>query len=416
MHTSDFLTEATTLQQKLTDIRHYLHAHPGLGFDIQDTYQYVHDQLVQMGYAPHAYGKAGLIATIGHKTSSNGTPQKTILLRADMDALPICEEADVDFKSTNGNMHACGHDMHTTMLLGAAQLLKNHEQELNGQVVLCFQPAEELLEGAKDMIDAGVLRDTTPDAALMIHITFGMPFETGTVIVCDGGVSAPAADYFKIEIQGKGVHGAMPELGIDPITVVAHIVTALQEIHARELSMFDEAALTIGSLHAGNAANVIPDTATICGTMRSFDDDTHRFVKTRMEEIITSIATAFRAEASLTFTSGCPTLLNDAKLSADVTSYMKELLGDKKAFTKGELLTQATQASGSGKSTKATGSEDFAYFSHEVPSIMLAISVGKPEDGYKYPLHHPKAVFDESALSIGSAVYAYNALRFLEEH
>ena len=416
MHTSDFLTEAISLQDKLTETRHYLHSHPGLGFDIQDTYQYVHDQLVQMGYAPQPYGKAGLIATIGNKTDSDGTPQKTILLRADMDALPIHEEAAVDFKSEHGCMHACGHDMHTTMLLGAARLLKNHEQDLNGQVVLCFQPAEELLEGAKDMIDAGVLRDTSPDAALMIHITVGMPFETGTVIICDGGVSAPAADYFKIEIQGKGVHGAMPELGIDPITVAAHIVTALQEIHARELSMSDEAALTIGSLHAGNAANVIPDTAVILGTMRSFDDDTHRFIKRRMEEIITSIATAFRAKAGLTFTSGCPTLLNDAKLSADVTSYMKELLGEKKAFTKGELLAQASQTSASGKSTKATGSEDFAYFSHKVPSIMLALAVGKPEDGYQYPLHHPKAVFDESALSIGSAVYAYNAVRFLEEH
>lgn len=416
MNVTCLLSEAAALQEKLTETRHYLHSHPGLGFDIQDTYQYVHEQLVQMGYTPQPYGKAGLIATIGNKTASDGTLQKTILLRADMDALPICEESNVNFKSTNGNMHACGHDMHTTMLLGAARLLKDHEQELKGQVILCFQPAEELLEGAKDMIDAGVLRDTSPDAALMIHVTVGMPFETGTAIVCDGGISAPAADYFEILIQGKGCHGAMPELGIDPITVAAHIVTALQEIHARELSMFDEAALTIGSLHAGNAANVIPDTATICGTMRSFNEDTRNHIKQRMEAIITNIATAFRAEAGLTFTSGCPTLLNDAKLSADVTAYMKELLGERKAFTKGELLAQASQTSGSGKSTKATGSEDFAYFSHEVPSIMLALAVGKPEDGYKYPLHHPKAVFDENALSIGSAVYAYNALRFLEEH
>ncbi|MBQ8626186.1 MAG: amidohydrolase [Agathobacter sp.] len=413
MESNIILNEASTLQDKLIEIRHYLHTHPGVGFDIQETYQYVHDQLVQMGYAPHSYGKAGLIATIGHKTASDGTPQdKTILLRADMDALPIQEEADVDYKSTNGNMHSCGHDMHTTMLLGAAQILKNHENELKGQVVLCFQPAEETLEGAKDMIESGVLRDTTPDAAIMIHVASGMPFETGTIVVCNGGVSAPAADYFEINIQGKGCHGAMPQLGIDPITVAAHIVTGLQEIHARELSMFDDAVLTIGTIHSGNASNVIPDTAAIGGTIRTYDENVRNLIKNRMEEIITSIAAAFRAEATLKFTSGCPTLMNDESLSRDVTKYMKELLGPQKAFTKAELAA----LSGNAKASKATGSEDFAYFSHEVPSLMLAIAIGKPEDGYVYPLHHPKATFDETALSIGSAVHAYNAIRWLEEH
>ena len=413
MESNIILNEASTLQDKLIEIRHYLHTHPGVGFDIQETYQYVHDQLVQMGYAPHSYGKAGLIATIGHKTASDGTPQdKTILLRADMDALPIQEEADVDYKSTNGNMHSCGHDMHTTMLLGAAQILKNHENELKGQVVLCFQPAEETLEGAKDMIESGVLRDTTPDAAIMIHVASGMPFETGTIVVCNGGVSAPAADYFEINIQGKGCHGGMPQLGIDPITVAAHIVTGLQEIHARELSMFDDAVLTIGTIHSGNASNVIPDTAAIGGTIRTYDENVRNLIKNRMEEIITSIAAAFRAEATLKFTSGCPTLMNDESLSRDVTKYMKELLGPQKAFTKAELAA----LSGNAKASKATGSEDFAYFSHEVPSLMLAIAIGKPEDGYVYPLHHPKATFDETALSIGSAVHAYNAIRWLEEH
>lgn len=413
MNATDLLNEATSLQDKLIEIRHYLHTHPGIGFDIQETYQYVHDQLVQMGYVPHSYGKAGLIATVGHKTASDGTAQdKTILLRADMDALPIQEEADVDYKSTNSNMHACGHDMHTTMLLGAAQLLKNHEDELQGQVVLCFQPAEETLEGAKDMIEAGVLRDTTPDAALMIHVTVGMPFETGTVVVCNSGVSAPAADYFEIKIQGKGCHGAMPQMGVDPITVAAHIVTSLQEIHARELSMFDDAVLTIGSLHAGNAANAIPDTATLSGTIRAYDEEVRNFIKNRIEEIITSIATSFRAEAKLEFTSTCPTLVNDATLSCDIVSYMKELLGPQKAFTKAELLALSIQ----NKTSKAVGSEDFAYFSQEVPSIMLALAAGNGQTGCDYPLHHPKVILDENALNVGSAVYAYNAIRWLEMH
>lgn len=407
MNTENLLSEASVLYDKLLEHRRFLHTHPEIGFELKETYQYVYDALVSMGYAPHAYGKCGLIAICGHKEKG-----KTILLRADMDALAIKEEADISYPSTNGNMHACGHDMHTTMLLGAAQLLKNHEDDLVGAIVLCFQPSEETLEGAKNMIVSGVLRDTTPDAALMIHITVGMPFDTGTIVICDGGISAPAADYFEIKIQGKGCHGAMPQMGVDPITVAAHIVTALQEIHARELSMADDAVLTIGKLHAGNASNVIPDDALLGGTIRAYTEETRSLIKTRMEEIITGMASLFRANATLTFTSECPTLLNDEQLSKDITKYMKELLGPQKAFTKSEL----TGLTGNIKVTKATGSEDFAYFSHEMPSIMLAIAVGKPEDGYIYPLHHPKAKFDEASLSIGSAVYAYSAIRWLEEH
>lgn len=407
MKPENLIKEAYLLQEELMKSRRFLHTHPGIGFDIQETTDYVFHQLLQMGYAPSYYGKAGLIALCG-----NPKKGKTILLRADMDALPIHEEADIEFRSNNGNMHACGHDTHTTMLLGAAKLLKSKEKELQGVVVLCFQPAEELLEGAKDMIRSGLLEDTKPDAALMIHIATGTPVDTGSAIVCDGGVSAPAADYFKIQIQGKGCHGAMPELGVDPITVAAHTITSLQEIQARELSMHDEAALTLGNIHAGNAANAIPDIATLGGTLRAYDEETRTLIKERMEEIITGTASLFRANATLTFTSGCPTLVNDQNLSKNVTKYMKELLGPEKAFTVGQLQSM----SGNLKSAKATGSEDFAYFSHEVPSIMLSLAGGKATDGYTYPLHHPKVTFDETALPIGSAVYAYNAIRWLEEH
>ena len=411
MTANEILAKAKSLQEELVAHRRYLHTHPGVGFDLQETYQYVYEQLTQMGYSPNSYGKCGLIATCGN---TNG---KTILLRADMDALPIREEADVEFKSENGNMHACGHDTHTTMLLGAARILKEMESELKGRVVLLFQPAEETFEGAKDMIEAGVIRDTQPDAALMMHNTVGLPFETGSVIVCDGGVSAPAADYFEINIQGKACHGAMPQLGVDPITVAAHIILSLQEIHARELSMADEAALTFGTIHAGNASNAIPDTAALGGTLRTYDEETRAYLKQRMKEIATSVATTFRATAELKFTSGCPTLVNDATLSKDVTGYMKELLGPYMAFSKGDLEKMAA-ASGAGnkKAAKATGSEDFAYFSQEVPAIMLAIAGGKAQDGYTIPLHHPQMKLDENILPYGAAVFAYNAVRWLEEH
>lgn len=415
MTPTEILEKAKSLQDELVGHRRFLHTHPGVGFDLQETYQYVYDQLVQMGYAPNSYGKCGLIASCGHANKG-----KTFLLRADMDALPFPEDADIDFKSTNGNMHACGHDTHTAMLLGAASILKEMEDELQGRVILLFQPSEETFEGAKDMIEAGVLRDTAPDAALMIHITAGMPFETGSVIVCDGGVSAPAADYFEINIQGKGCHGSMPQMGIDPITVAAHIVVALQEIHGRELSMADEAVLTIGTIHAGSASNAIPDTATMGGTIRTYDEETRAYLKERMEEIITGIATSYRATAELKFTSGCPTLLNDASLSKDITAYTKELLGPYMAFSQADLTAMAAQANtektSGRKAAKATGSEDFAYFSQEVPSIMLALAGGKAADGYIYPQHHPKVTFDEKALPYGTAVYTYCATKWLEEH
>lgn len=407
MTAEELLQQAEGYRDKLVQTRHFLHTHPGTGFDIAETVAFVKKELTDMGYEPKECGKAGLVATVGGKKSG-----KVFLLRADMDALPIKEEAEVDFASENGKMHACGHDMHTTMLLGAARLLKEHEEELNGTVKLMFQPAEEIFEGSHDMIDAGVLKNPDVDAALMIHVMAGMPLPAGTVISCDGGVSAPAADYFTIHVQGKGCHGSMPNNGVDPITVAAHIITGLQEIHARELGLADEAVLTIGTIHAGNAANVIPDTAEMSGTIRTYDESARAFLKQRITDISSGIATAFRATATVAFGSGCPTLLNNPDLAVCTAKYIKELLGPAKAFTAGQLNAM----SGAGKAPKSTGSEDFAYVSQEVPSIMFALAAGHPSEGYCYPQHHPKAKFDESVLPSGSAVYAYTAMRWLEEH
>ena len=401
MTKEQILREAKALQEEIKSHRLWLHTHAETGFDLTETKPYVKSALMKMGYTVQECGKAGLVTTVGKPGG------KVILLRADMDALPITEEANVDFACKNGRMHACGHDMHTAMLLGAAKILKAHESELDGMVKLMFQPAEEIFEGSKDMIASGVLENPRPDAALMIHVAAGMPLPAGTVVVSAPGVSAPAADYFTIQVHGKGCHGSAPQNGIDPLTAAAHILIALQEIHARELSASDEAVLTIGTFHAGEAGNVIPDTATMGGTIRTYDEKTRAYLKERMTAIAQSIAEAFRASAEVSFGSGCPTLVNDKDLSEKVTGYLKDLLGANRAFTTAEL--------NGGKPARGGGSEDFAYVSHEVPSLMLALAAGEPSKGYVYPQHHPKVKFDESVLSTGAAVFVDCALQYLRE-
>lgn len=401
MTKEQIMQEAAALQEEIKAHRLWLHTHAETGFDLTETKPYVKSALAEMGYAVQESGKAGLVTTVGKPGG------KVLLLRADMDALPIAEEADVDFVCKNGRMHACGHDMHTAMLLGAAKILKAHESELDGMVKLMFQPAEEIFEGSKDMIASGVLENPRPDAALMIHVAAGMPLPAGTVVVSAPGVSAPAADYFTIRVHGKGCHGSAPQNGIDPLTAAAHILVALQEIHARELSASDEAVLTIGTFHAGEAGNVIPDTATMGGTIRTYDEKTRAYLKKRMTAIAKNVAEAFRASAEVSFGSGCPTLVNDGALSEKVTGYLKDLLGADRAFTTAEL--------NGGKPARGGGSEDFAYVSHEVPSLMLALAAGEPSKGYVYPQHHPKVKFDESVLSTGAAVFVDCAMRYLKE-
>lgn len=392
--------EAQGLQNELVAHRRWLHEHAEVRFHLTETKQYVREELECMGIEAENCGKSGLTAVLG-----KGDSGKMILLRADMDALPIPEESGVEFACTNGNMHACGHDMHTAMLLGAAKLLKEHEAEIPGKVKLMFQPAEEIFEGSRDMIAHGVLSDPKPDAAIMIHVTAAAPMPSGMVIVCPPGVSAPAADYFTITVQGKGCHGSAPHNGIDALTAASHILLALQEIHARELPSCEDAVLTIGTFQGGTAPNVIADTATLAGTIRSYSEETRNFLKERMGSISTSIAEAYRASAAVDFGSGCPTLLNDKALGKQLHECLKETLGSDMVLNAADLST----------SMRGGGSEDFAYISHEVPSVMLALAAGQPDKGYIYPQHHPKVRFDESVLSIGAAAFVSSAFGYLTQ-
>lgn len=393
------LDEAKQLQNEITVHRRWLHTHAETGFELHETKAYVRKVLEEMGYQVTACGKAGLTALVGKKEG------KVFLLRADMDALPIREETGLDFACPNGKMHACGHDLHTAMLLGAAKLLKNHESEINGTVKLMFQPAEEVFEGSKDMIEHGILEHPKVDAGMMIHVSAGVSIPAGTVLISAPGISAPAADYFTIRVQGKGCHGSTPQDGIDPLTAAAHILIALQEVKARELGIGDNAVMTIGTMHAGGASNVIPDSVTMGGTIRTFDEEIRSRIKTRITEISGGIAAAFRAKAEVTFDSGTPTLKNDESLCDQAETYLNDLLG-RGAIAISKMPT--------GKPT-AGGSEDFAYVSHQIPTVMLALAAGEPQKGFTSPLHHPKTVFDETALPYGTAALAYMAIRYLKE-
>ncbi|MBQ8861469.1 MAG: amidohydrolase [Clostridia bacterium] len=392
MSYENLLAEARASAGDFAEIRRYIHAHAEVGFDLPHTAEKVREVLVSLGYEPKTCGKSGVVATVCGKKEGS-----CMLLRADMDALPIKEETELPFAAENGNMHACGHDMHTAMLLCAAQLLKMHENELCGKVVLMFQPAEETLEGAKDMVEAGVLEGV--QAALMLHVFSGENVGTGKIVVPPHGVSAPAADYFEINVHGKGCHGAAPQNGRDALLAACHTAVALQGLCAREVGVGAGAVLTIGKMRAGSAANAVAGEAVLSGTMRAFGAQSRATLKERLAKTAVSIAEAFGTSARVSFGSGCPALINNGGLCESVRRYCAELLGE------------GAVADSSALSGTAGGSEDFAYIAEKVPAVALLLCAG----GNGYPLHHPKVVFDESTIPTGGAVYAYTAMRWNEE-
>ncbi len=397
MTTENILSEACECFEYMTECRRYLHRNPGTGFDNEAAMSFIKSELEKMGIAAESCGRCGAVALIGKG-------KECFLLRADTDALPVREETGLEFSPNNGKMHGCGHDMHGAMLLGAAKILKKHESELAFTVKLMFQSAEETLEGAKDMIESGVLENPKVDFAMMLHVMTGIPFESGTVIVSSPGVSAPAADFFRIEVLGKGCHGSSPSEGIDPIFVSSQIVLSLSEINSRELASGEVASLSIGVFSAGEAANVIPDKAVLAGTMRAMSEEIREYMKKRLCEISRGVAESFRAEAKVDFTSGCPSLYNDEALCGKALSAMTELFGGAGALSSRDMNTGE-------RKTKISGSEDFAYVSQRVPSVMLALAAGECGKGYDYPLHHPKADFDERAMINGCAALVYTVMK-----
>ena len=396
----NIILEAGKLQDKMTAYRREIHKNAEVGLKTEKTGAYVKEKLREMGYDPMELGGSGIVALAGGKK-----PGKVILLRADMDALPIQEETDEPFKCEEPYMHACGHDLHTAMLLGAAEIIKNMEDELEGTVKLMFQPGEEILEGAKLMIEAGVLENPNVDEAMMVHVASGFPIPTGAVVIPDQhGPFMAASDWYDITIQGKGGHGAMPESTVDPLNIAAHTHIALQAINAREAARTEALAMTIGRMSGGTTNNVIPDTAELSGTIRTFSEETRTMVHKRIKEIAEGTAMTFGGTASVDIRRGVPSFIADGHVIKKVEEGLQTILPKEAILPMSRIIP----------SGKVMGSEDFSFISHKVPSIQVTIPAGDQNEGYLYPVHHPKVRFDEKALTIGAAVYVTSALAMLK--
>ena len=386
----EIFAEAQAMQEELSQWRHALHQTPELGLELPQTSAFVQARLKEMDIPFRTLaGGSAVLAQLGQG-------DKCLLLRADMDALPMAEASGLDFAATNGCMHACGHDLHATALLGAAKLLKRHESELRGTIKLLFQPAEETFIGAATVIDGGVLESPTVDAAFATHVISTVPFG---VVAC-GNTTNAAVYGFKITLTGKGTHGAMPALGIDPINTAVHIYLALQELIAREVPADKEATLTIGQLTAGSAANIIPETAVMQGTLRVFDSDLRAELIRRISEVAENIASAYRTKINIETLSDVPVLACDPALNAQFADAFRQL---------SPTLTIHDGA-------HTTASEDFAFFAQRVPTSMFLIGARIDDGTLVYNQHNPKVRFNEKALPIETAVYTAAALRWQREN
>ena len=369
--------------EKIVALRRDIHREPELGFDTEKTAEKVLAAIdglpldIQTGVAEN-----GIVATL--EGEGDGP---TVALRADMDALPILEETGLPFASeTEGKMHACGHDGHTSMLVGAAHTLSGMRDRLDGTVKFCFQPAEEGGGGGKVMVDEGFADDVSTIFAL--HLWPGLPF--GKVATKAGPIMA-AADAFEMEIKASGGHGAMPHLASDAIAIAAQVVTALQTIVSREVDPVEPAVLTVGEIGAGTAFNIIPDKARLGGTVRTLDADLRREIPARIEELSRGIAKGMRGDVDLDYTFSYPVTVNDEAAADFALGVAEDLFG-------GESVLQLPNPS--------MGGEDFAYFLEKVPGAFIWLGVGEDVSG----LHTPRFAFDEEILPRGAALLTALAL------
>lgn len=385
-----FLKRAEELKDTMLNDRHYLHQHPEVGNDLPETTKYVMQRLTEIGLEPKEICKGGIVALIEGKK-----PGKTYMLRADMDALPMPEVNDLPFNAHSCNAHNCGHDMHTAMLLTAATMLKEKEDELEGTVKLMFQPAEEQFQGSPAMIQAGALENPKVDAASAMHVMLDWD---APAYGCRPGYMTSSCDGFKITVHGKGCHGAMPDLGIDPINVGIHIYQAFQNLIARETGPKQTACLTVGQFAAGETNNIIPATCVLQGTMRTYDQALREKLVKRMHEIVEAAGAMFGAEVEYEELSAVPSCYTNPEMLQEVRGYLADL-GDGLCKDDNYMVTP---------------SDDMAFISEHVPTTYLML--GARVEGNPFPHHNPRVLFSEDCMTLGAAMHAQCAFEWLKNH
>ena len=389
----NYYERALELKDETIANRRHIHKNAETGLDLPKTKAYVMEKLTEYGLEPKDCGY-GVTATLG----KGG---KVLLLRADMDALPMPEESGEEFACPTGKeAHACGHDFHAAMLLTAARMLKEKEDTLEGTIKFMFQPAEETFEGSKNMIENGILENPPVDAALAYHVSPGkMPI--GLFMYNDKDTMMYSVDGFKITIHGKGSHGAYPHVGVDPINIGVHIHLALQELIARESDPTHSCVLTIGQFAGGTAANIIPETAVLQGTIRTNKPEARELLVRRMKEVAEKTAAVYNGTVDIEMISEVPPLICNPKLTDEVVGYMQEL-----------GIPGLTPYPG----ISASASEDFAVIAEKVPSTFMYLSAGYLDERGQYPAHHPKAQFNEDVCPIGAACLAHCASQWLKNN
>ena len=375
--------------------RRHLHEYPELGFEETETMKFVVDRLQALGVEDIRSGIAKTGVT-GLVRGTKDGPEKCVLLRADMDALPIDQVSDKEYISkTPGVMHACGHDGHTAMLLGAARILTERRDQFSGTVKLLFQPSEEANHGgAKPMIEAGVLEDPHVDACFGQHLM--SPIPTGFVASMPGPIQA-SADSFKVTVQGKGGHGAMPHETIDPIMVATDMISGLRTILARNIDPLEPVVVSVCAIHSGKAFNVIPDTAEFGGTVRTFSNENRDLAESRLRQIVEGIAAAQGATVTIEYDRGYPPTVNNEEMAALAAKSIVKIVGEDNLFDMKPMMP----------------AEDMSYFLEERPGAYFMTGCRNEAKGIVWPHHHPKFDIDEEALGIGTAALAQVAIDFL---
>lgn len=392
-----YFERAKELFDEAKEIRRRIHSNPEVGFELPETMQLIKKKLEEHHIANHQLGDTyALVGTLGDPSKG-----KTLLLRADMDAIPMTEEADLEFASKNKCSHLCGHDLHATSLLVALMMLKEDEDKLQGQIKFLFQPAEETLNGGKLMLEKGVLEDPKPDAGIALHM---WPNGNKTGILIPKEEALASAMNFKIEIKGKGAHGALPYNGIDPVFVASQIINGANGILARELPSNKGASLSMGYINApGGAINIIPPKVYLKGTSRSLYSESAEHMEQRLPEIVEHIGKAFRAETIYEVVANVPALRNTPELSELVKDSAEEALG-------ADYIVDYIEP--------MLASEDYAHIASKLPeSCYFFVSCPAPdENGNVYAVHHPKVIFNEEALMIGPATMAQAAVNWLKKN